>query len=175
MCPRWAHGFIFLVLARITTFWKEIQHLIFPNMMNFLKIPSFSKIHVSPRINPATANSNTTFQPSAPGWPKIWGPQNERCPISIKYLFDMSATCYSRRHRRLLHELFHQCWEPFVLTQQSAWTQEASSLPSIWLELSQVDYLYVASGWQRQRWQRIGCFSRSSSFYVSFTRQSCRN
>ena len=84
------------------------------------------------------------------------------CPI--EFIQDvLSKTCQlpdTEGYFIPFHQHFHQCWEPFCLNR---WkypnTQKESSVPSIWLELSQVqvDWLYAVSGRQSQGQQRIGC------------------
>ena len=56
----------------------------FINLINFRKIRAFGK-------STGMAALPVTLA-SAAGWPKVWGPQYERCPISINDIFDMHNT-----------------------------------------------------------------------------------
>ena len=53
--------------------------------------------------------------------------------------------------------IFTNVGNHFVWTDENILTIEGSSVTSRWLELSQDDWLYAASGRQRQGRQRIGC------------------
>ena len=58
-------------------------------LINFRKFLVFSEIHTCPvQMQCYICDA---------GWPKIWGPQDERCPISINDLLDMHNTAVLSR------------------------------------------------------------------------------